>query len=91
MSTHGNNLGYDLLVCPLHTKYFGELLEVLCTGFTNAENSIAEPRHTQARKLLVEEVHAKLGRKERKVLDDCKPHTPLFVLCKLNDCREQRL
>lgn len=91
MATHGDDLGNDLLVRPLHAKDLGKLLEVLSAGFSDAEDSITQPRHAEGGKLLVEEFNTQLRCKEREMFNDCQSHTPLLVLGQLHNGREKRL
>ena len=87
VATHSDNLGDDLFVCPLDTKDFGELLQVLCAGFSDAEDGVTKPRHAEAGEFLVEKVDTELRGEKWEMLDDCQPHTPLLVLGELDDCR----
>lgn len=89
VTSHSDDLGHNGLVGPLHSKYICQFLQVLCAGLTDAENSIAEPRHAEAGELLIEELDAELRSKERKVLNDGQSHTPLLVLGKLNNRRQE--
>jgi len=85
MSAHSHDLWNDSFVGPLNTKYFGQLLQVVCCSFTDRENCVAQPAHTECGQLLIEELHAELASKERNVFDDGQSNSPLLVLGKLDD------
>ena len=88
---HGGDLGHDCGAGPFDSKDFGELLEVLRAGLTDAEHSIAEPRHAQTAELLVEELHAQLRCQQWNILNDRQTDTPLLVFCQLDNGRQERL
>lgn len=91
MLAHGHNLGNNRLVGPFNTEDFGELLQVLGGGFTDGENSVAQPAHAQAAELLVKELDAKLRGEEGYVFDDGEANAPLLVFGELDDGREEGL
>lgn len=41
VSAHGDDLGYDGFIGPLDTENLGQFLQVLGTGFTDAEDGVA--------------------------------------------------
>lgn len=91
MLAHRHNLGNDCLVGPFNTEDFSELLQVLGRRFTDGENSVAQPAHAQAAKLLVEELYAELRGEEGDVFDDSEANAPLLVFGELNDGGEKGL
>jgi len=70
MLTHRHNLRYDGLISPLDTKDLGKFLQVLGRGFSNGEDSVAEPAHAQAAELLVKELDTKLRSEKGYVFND---------------------
>jgi len=89
--SHSCNLGHNSIVGPFNTKHLCEFLQVLCAGFTDAEDSVAEPGHAQVAELLIEEGHTKLAGEQRHILNYCQTYTPLLVFSQLNDRGQQRL
>lgn len=80
MVAHSHDLGNDRLAGPFHAKHLRQLLEIVGSGLTDREDSVAKPAHAQVAQLLVEELNTKLAGKKRDVLDDGKSYTPLLVL-----------
>lgn len=60
MLTHGHDLWYNCVIRPLNTENLGQLLQVLSGCFSDGEDGVAQPAHTQAAELLVKELDTKL-------------------------------
>lgn len=88
---HSHNLGDDSLTGPLNTKDLSKLLQVVSSRFTNGENCISKPAHTQVAELLVEKLDTKLAGQERDILNNGKSYPPLLIFSELYDCGEKRL
>jgi len=89
--SHGHNLRDNRFTSPLNSKDLGKFPEVMCGGFSDGEDSIAQPPHAETAQLLVEELDAQLACQKWDVIDNSKPYTPLLVFGKLNNSWEQRL
>lgn len=91
MLAHCHDLGDNCIVRPLDAKYFGQLLQVLSRCFTDREDSISQPAHTERAELLVEEFYTKLTCEKRNVFDNSQSDSPLLILGQLYDSRKKRL
>ena len=91
MGAHGKNLGDDGPARPLDAEDLGQLLEVDGRSLSDGEDIVSEPAHAEVSELVVKELDAELGREQRDVLDDRLSHSPLLVLGKVDDRREERL
>jgi len=88
---HSHNLRDDSLTGPLNTKDLSKLLQVVSSRFTNGENCISKPAHTQVAELLVEKLDTKLAGQERDILNNGKSSPPLLIFSELYNCWEKRL
>ena len=79
MVTHSHDLGDNSLAGPFDTKDLSQLLEVVRRRVADREDSVAEPSHTQAAKLLVKELNSELAGEQGNVFDDGKSDAPLLV------------
>ena len=91
MLSHGHNLGNNGVLGPFHTKHLCELPKVLGGRFSNRENSITKPTHTEVAKLFIEELNSELTGKKRNIFNYGKTNSPLLVLSQLDNGRQQRL
>lgn len=76
MRSHGNYLGHNLRPGPLHTEYLRQFFEIDRRGLPNAVYCIPQPRHAQARELLIKKVLAQLRGQQRDVFNDSLSHPP---------------
>lgn len=88
MGSHSHDLWNDGLIRPLDTKDFRKLLEVMGCSFTDRENGVTQPGHTECCQFLVKELDTELTCQKRDVLDNRQSNSPLLVLGKLDNCRE---
>ena len=85
MCSHRHNLGNDGFVCPLDSKDFCKLFEIMCSSLTNREDSISQPPHAESCQLLIKKLDTKLASQKRNVFDDGQSNAPLLIFCKLNN------
>lgn len=85
MLSHGHHFGNDRLACPLHTKYFCELFQVLRGSFSDRENSVSQPSHAQITELLIEKFDTQLAREEGNIFDNSQTNSPLLVFGQLHN------
>lgn len=89
--SHGENVGDDGLPGPLDTEDLCQSAEVDGGSFSDRIHRVAEPRHTELRKLLIKEANAELLREQRNIVDDGLANAPLLVLSELHDGRQESL
>lgn len=86
---HGHNLGDDGLACPLHAKYFSQFLQVVRSSLADGKDCVTKPSHAQVAELFVKELDAELAGQQGNILDDGETHSPLLVLCQVDDGWQQ--
>lgn len=47
MCPHSHDFGNDCFVCPLNSKNFRELLQIVRGCFSDGEDCVTEPSHTE--------------------------------------------
>jgi hypothetical protein len=82
---HIHDLWDNRLFCPFNTKHIRQLFQVYRRSFSDGENGIAKPCHTQGTQLIVKELNAELGSDEGNVFDDGLSDSPLLVLREFHD------
>lgn len=87
---HLHDLRQDRPLGPVDPENVGQLFQVDCSRFSDAEHGISQPCHAQAPELFVEELHAELRGEQGDVLDDGLTDTPLLVLGELHDGGQKR-
>lgn len=88
---HSHDLRDDGLASPLHPEDLRKLLQVVRGGLSDREDGVTKPAHAESTQLLIEELYTQLACKQGDVLNDSESYSPLLVLGKLDDSREQRL